>query len=222
VNSRTRKPPAEFGGEGREIIGDPTGTRGDGYLLYQNGSLITAHSASPRFEDLPPSKKPKSTPAKEAAWFNLSQRRRKSSEAGDIDQSGKERREATARRLGGAFEKAMLEGKLIALLSAVLKAHKEENDTQKKRKARSSPVDGFKAALWAVAWKSSHPKQITASSVMDHLDTHPKFCQTYGINQSMLSAREVKKWLESIGFGGLAPGRTSGQKRRVKRHTPPT
>jgi hypothetical protein len=217
VRSSAKKHPHEFIGDGQEIVGDPTGTNGAGYLLYENGRIQSAHTASLGFDSLPSSKRPKTTPAKEAAWFNLAQLGRKSSGTGAIDQPEEARREATARRLGLEFASAMIEGRLIALISAVTKAHKNENDSRKKRELRRNPADGFTDALWAVAWKSNHPNQVTRSAVMDHLDDHSKFFKDYGITQSMRSPGEVKKWLESIGFGWLPSGRSQGQKRGAHR-----
>jgi hypothetical protein len=207
------KPPSEFTGVAFEIIGMPHGIHGE--LLYRNGRFTGAHSVSPPFESLPPSKFPKITAAKQIAWFNLTRKNQIANPSQDQSASRQESAEAcnraTAESLGRDFAEAMLEGRLSAFIKQITRAEKAEQKRQRDRSNHRKTTDGFRDALTATAWRCSHPLEVTKSAVLDFLKSDSGFCKSYGLTASMLNAREVRRQLESLGFGWLPDGRKRGR-----------
>lgn len=200
------KLPADFTGVGREIISEPCGIQGD--LIDENGRCNGVHAVSPSIESLPPSEFPKITAAQQIAWFNLT---RKNQLGNPFEyqsvferERAEERNKVAAERFGRDFAEAMFGGRLSAFIKQISRAEKAEQKRQQDRANNRKPKDGFRDALTAVAWHSSHPSEVTKSAVLDYLKVDSGFCKSYDINESMLSAREVKRHLKELGFGWAA------------------
>lgn len=201
------KLPNEFTGNGTEIIGDPE--QGGGEIWYRDGHCISILSEKTR------SKPSKITPSKEIAWFHLT-RRNRLQEPNGPDLALERRDRKTAEMLGGEFVEALLEGRLVALMKSVTRALEVEAKRRKNREL-GKPEDGHRDALHMVARKHPHhPDQVTVSAVLDFLKEHPDLCKNSGITPSMLTCREVRRRLGSIGFGWLPSGRKRGRPRAQK------
>ena len=207
------KPPHQFTGSGIEIIGDSQKVCGE--IWYRDGRCTGVSSASPAFEDLPPSKRPKISAGKFAAWFNLERKNRLTNPPSDADAATTQRDEAEAAyraaRLASAFADAMLKGRLMPLVREVEDEYSREAKRAQTRQDRNMPKDGINDALSIIAYRGTHPDQVTVSAIVDFLNADSEFCKHYGITPSMKSPREVRKRLELIGFGWIGQGRRPGR-----------
>lgn len=214
-DSPATKPPNNFAGIGLEIIGEPNKISGE--LWYRDGRFYLLSSASPAFEDLPPSKRPRISVGKQAAWFSLERKFKLANPQSDVDPASRQREEfeATDRAatLARAFADAMLKGQLMPLIREVEDEYSREAKRAQARRNRKSPEDGILDALTEVARRSTHPDQVTVSAIVDFLRAANEFCKRYGITESMKSPREVRKRLDWIGFSWIGEGRKRGRPR---------
>jgi hypothetical protein len=200
------KPPLNYTGENFEVIGDPL--RGGGELHYENGictgiSCDSSHSKSADFSKI--------TLGKEIAWFHLS---RKTEVMDTLDDDQENRSRALARSLSSRFAEELLEGRLEKLLGSISRALDEARRSA--TKVRVMPARGCADALFMVARGVESPIQVTVSAVLDYLKANDLLCRQSGITASMLTAREVRKWLASIGFDWIPGGRSKGRPSRNK------
>lgn len=208
------KGPSEFTGQGIEIIGDPKESSGD--LWYLDGRCTQIGCASPPFD---PATAPKAllniTPAQHVAWFSLSRKQRVKRDRSTLMHFPAEGQEEDdgrrAHELASHFAEAMLEGRLSAFMKQVSTAEATEKRKAERDEDGKEAIDGFRDAIFAVAWKSTHPAQVTTSAVIDHLRAHPEFTRGYGITESMMAPRTVNRFLKSIGFSWLGGGRKAGR-----------
>ena len=207
------KSPHEFTGSGLEIIGEPSKISGE--LWYQDGRCFSVSSASPAFEDLPPSKRPKISDGRLALWFNLERKFKLAHPPADADAATTEREELKdadrATRLAAAFADKMLKGELMSLIREVEEEYSRTAKRPQARREHNMPKDGIRDALSVIARRSTHPDKVTVSAIVDFLKTEEKFCESYQINPSMRSPREVRKRLQLIGFGWIGKGRERGR-----------
>lgn len=112
----------------------------------------------------------------------------------------------SAHLLAQHFAQAMLDGTLLTLARAVVKELSTVSDKSNADKTRDDRADGYSDALFAVAFKSTHPNQVTVQAVKKHMEDHRKRYNGFGLNASELKVREIHKGLKAIGFGWLEAG----------------
>jgi len=212
-----KKSPAEFTGKGAEIIGHPS--KGGGELWYVDGHCTQIGCESLPFDPATALHALLNiTPAQHVAWFTLSRKyhlKRKASvllyvpvKNQDVDDRKR------ANELSAYFTEAMLEGRLSAFVNQVATAESTEKREAQRNEDDKEPIDGFRNAIFAIAFKCTHPNQVTVSSVIDYLRAHPEVAGKYSINDSILTPRTVRRHLKNLGFSWLEDGRKQGRPKK--------
>jgi len=192
------KPPGKFKKKGREVIGVPPA---EGEIWYLDGKFHALAGA--RSLALPP--RPFSI-AKQAAWLSLSRRvPHPQDDPEDLDRIEHQDRVA-ADSLAKHFAEAMLTGTLHTLARAVVKELDCVSRKGTSKENGDNRANGYLDALSAIAFKSTHPEQVTVKAIILHMENHRARYIEFGLIAHELKVRETRMGLVGIGFGWLEPG----------------
>lgn len=221
----SKKQSKDFTGKGAEVIGHPTS--GDGELWYLDGNFHSISAARPlqlplkdgisipkqaaslslarqKKAEMPPKAEKLDREFWEKEGFVFSE---EASSPTPEDLEIAEREDwVSAHLLSRHFAQAMLDGTLLTLTRAVVKELSTVCVKSNADENRDARADGYSDALFAVAFKSTHPEQVTVQAVIKHITAHRNRYNEFGLNASELKAREIHKGLKGIGFGWLEIG----------------
>lgn len=194
--SSATKSPNDFTGKGEEIIGNPHEIGGE--IIYQDGSIAGIIAAQS-----PASTPPTVPTTKEAAWLNLSRKNK-----ADLDPSNRADRNdmITAGRLGEEFAKAILDGTAHTFSRAIVKQSNSITENNKAKEHKRKKRMGYEIALYGIALKTSHPKELTIQAVKDFIDANREGFKPYDFGVGEIPIRSIERDLKAMGFGWLKRG----------------